>query len=302
VTPVLSADDISILQASWHEHDDPTKDMPFGSTLFSKDADLRRRMHETVASIVSRNIAEIMPSATIVYGGFANKAPREEASGLPFHQDPSFVDESRYGSANIWIPLVDIDDSNGALWVVPGSHCFNRGRRAFNQSFAYEALEGALRATYARPLYPRAGEAIVFAHTLFHFSPPNHSDRPRLVAGGLIVKTGAPLFYHYTDAANRREIEVYDADQALFLKTPIGTRPTGPLAGRYPAAMQPITIDDVHGASERAAAAGFLARRGLECCKSFSAFAKGHNLTFDGFKMNRIQRANVTVSQIHGRL
>ena len=179
---------------------------PYAASLFSPDACYRRTVSQAVTAVIEPRLGALAPDAQLVYAGFASKAPSEPASIVPFHQDPSFVDETRWGSANIWIPLVDLDADNGPLWVVPGSHGFNRGLRGFNQMFGYDAYEAELK-SLARPIYARAGQAILFAHTLFHFSPPNRSTRARPAAGGLLVVRGAPLSYNFVDPDDRDWID-----------------------------------------------------------------------------------------------
>lgn len=242
VIPLLPGDEVAWLTRAWSGRDDATRAYPYAATLFSRDAGYRRAMSEIAAATLAPRLAPLVPAVALVYAGFASKAPREPASLVPFHQDPSFVDEHCWGAANIWVPLVDLDADNGPLFVVPGSHRFNRGRRGFNQVFAYGEHEEALRAL-ACPIHARAGEAIVFAHTLFHFSPPNRSAHPRLAAGGLVADLAAPLFYNFVDPADRGWIEVYEADPPLFLDAPISTRPARTMAARVPAAAEPLSLD-----------------------------------------------------------
>ena len=38
------------------------------------------------------------------------------------HQDCNVVDEKKFTSLAIWCPLIDVDEHNGCLQVLPGSH------------------------------------------------------------------------------------------------------------------------------------------------------------------------------------
>jgi hypothetical protein len=242
VISLLSDAEIVKLTRAWQMRDDVTRGYPYAATLFSRDASYRRAMSAVVTELVAPKLATLIPEAALIYAGFASKAANEPASVVPFHQDPSFVDEQRWGAGNIWISLVDLDADNGPLFVVPGSHRFNRGRRGFNQAFGYDEYETDLRAL-ASPLYLRAGQAVLFAHTLFHFSPPNRSTFPRLAGGGLVADREAPLFYHFVDPVDRQWMEVYAADPPLFLAAPIGTRPARAMAARVPVVVEPLSLD-----------------------------------------------------------
>ena len=55
------------------------------------------------------------------------KLPRNEGTVFPWHQDSQY-----YGQAtqhlhvvSLWIPLVDVAEDNGCLYVIPGSHKWN---------------------------------------------------------------------------------------------------------------------------------------------------------------------------------
>ena len=246
----LNLPQVASLRQIWHTHEPAMRGWPYAASLFSPDAHYRQTLSQAVAAAIQPRLDQCAPEAQLVYGGFTNKAPCEPASVVPFHQDPSFVDEARWGAANIWIPLVDLDDDNGPLWVVPGSHRFNRGLRGFNQLFAYDAHEADLK-SLARPLYARAGQAILFSHSLFHFSPPTRSDHARPAAGGLLVERGAPLHYNFVDPDDRAWIEIYPADPSLFLAAPIATRPSSPMSGRARALIEAVDLATLHAAARR---------------------------------------------------
>lgn len=234
IFPLLDADSIDRLTLYWRSLDDPACRRPYALSLASDNAALRRESSDLLASIIAPRLAPILPEADFIFGGYSEKQANEPASALPFHQDPSFVDESIWGAANIWIPLVDISMDNGPLHVVAGSHLCPRARRAFNQAFAFAEHERALTAL-ATPLLVRAGEAILFAHSLFHFSPPNRSEAPRLAAGGMLAERGAPLLYDFVAPADRSRIHCFPATPSTFVSVPIAARPPGDAGAIVPA-------------------------------------------------------------------
>jgi phytanoyl-CoA hydroxylase len=49
--------------------------------------------------------------------------PNNEKQNLGWHQDSSYFKNFPHSDSLVcWFPLFDVDDTNGALWVIPGSH------------------------------------------------------------------------------------------------------------------------------------------------------------------------------------
>jgi len=140
---------------------------------------------------------------------------------MPFHQDPTFVDETQFQSLGIWCPLVDVDESSGCLFIVPGSHRLNRGPRGPLTNFPYADLIPLLRERYARPVPMKAGQAIIFCQKVFHTSPPNGGDDVRVVATALTVPEAARLRYYHQDYA-RNVMEIFEVEDLFYTRHIIG--------------------------------------------------------------------------------
>ncbi len=113
------------------------------------------------------------------------------------HQDWSVVDETKYQSVNVWLPLHDVDENTGALWVLKGSHKINRKIRGAGYLFPdygnyTKELEKA-----AVSIKLKAGEAIVFYHSVIHGSPPNLSNKNREAACFSVIPKDAPLCIYF---------------------------------------------------------------------------------------------------------
>jgi ectoine hydroxylase-related dioxygenase (phytanoyl-CoA dioxygenase family) len=78
---------------------------------------------------------------------------------------------------SIWVALVDTDERNGCLWIVPGSH--RLGPPDHGQAALNPLLREASAGVEALPLPMRAGEAVAFGGLTLHRSGPNHSDTAR---------------------------------------------------------------------------------------------------------------------------
>lgn len=96
---------------------------------------------------------------------------------VPMHQDWNMVDESLFTSFAVWCPLVDVDANNGCIHVIPGSHKWFNNIRTSNIDSVFMPLDRVKESLVSIPL--QKGDAIVFAHNLFHGSYPNHSNSTR---------------------------------------------------------------------------------------------------------------------------
>jgi hypothetical protein len=109
------------------------------------------------------------------------------------HNDWSIVDETKYDSINVWIPLQDTTPENGALWVLKGSHRIDlpiRGGGALLPDFT--AFAEPLK-PYCKPIAAKAGEAILFYHKTIHGSYPNATGADRVVSTFSVIPKQASL-------------------------------------------------------------------------------------------------------------
>lgn len=138
---------------------------------------------------------------------------------VPPHQDWSFVDESEFSSATVWIPLMDVNKNNGALGVIKGSHLlFNTPRNSPSpQSRSLLADHLFTLFPYVEVIEMKAGEALIFNNKLIHASPPNTSDKARIGVGIGITQANAQLL-HYYEVPNSNIIEVYKVNEGFFEK------------------------------------------------------------------------------------
>lgn len=138
---------------------------------------------------------------------------------VPPHQDWSFVDESKYCSATVWVPLLDVNKNNGALGVIKGSHkLFNYPRVSpspQSKSILSEHLMNLF--PFVEVIEMKAGEALIFNNKTIHASPPNTSGITRLGVGIGITQKNADLL-HYYELPNSENIEVYKVDKSFFKK------------------------------------------------------------------------------------
>lgn len=130
-------------------------------------------------------------------GVFIMKGSGEE-SVSSLHQDFNVVDEKNYTSLTIWVPLIDVDESNGCIQIVPGSHKWFNAIRSFNMPSFFLDFDLVAERLHAVPL--KKGDAVVFNHSVFHGSKPNYSTNYRPAASFSLISAGAiPIHYIKND-------------------------------------------------------------------------------------------------------
>lgn len=188
----------------------------FHSSLESSDFEYRDELGEALVETFGHVVDEffedqavIMAQATVKWTG------GDSAVGI--HQDWSIVDERRFRSLNIWIPLIATDIENGGLYVLPGSQEEFRRLRP-NGGFPSWYRDPAMSVDPSAfvPVHVRAGQAIITNHAILHRSPSNRSPSPRIAVVLALAPSEAELYHSFRYADDR--IVRYTIDRPSFFQ------------------------------------------------------------------------------------
>lgn len=160
---------------------------------FRELGDALIRMHLQESSLLQR-FCQYRP----YFSSFVVKQGEERGdSRVDVHADWSLFDESRAQALSLWIPLQDVDASNGCMHVLPGSHRWSgkdRGVRApgFSRkkasSYAWSDL---------CPVAMRFGQVLCYQNGLWHGSPSNRTSEVRAAALLPMLPEGfSPTLYY----------------------------------------------------------------------------------------------------------
>jgi hypothetical protein len=216
IVPLLDPAEVEALRTSFRQPAD-LHERPFSASIMSSDVAYRRRASATIRDAVAGKLRHLLPDYRIVFCNFAVKLPANELGEVELHRDWTFVDESRYTSIGLWLPLIDVTPENGCLHVVPGSH---------ESAPLWRGLQSTARSVPDAPPDPipmRAGEALLFSQCLLHGSRPNASDQMRVSAASVLVPDAATLLYVHS--IPRDPSEVFEVDDDFYLRHQIGARP-----------------------------------------------------------------------------
>jgi|JI9StandDraft_1071089.scaffolds.fasta_scaffold58582_2 ectoine hydroxylase-related dioxygenase (phytanoyl-CoA dioxygenase family) len=118
-----------------------------------------------------------------------------DGSGLlNFHQDWSIIEEELFAVAHCWIPLQEVDEKNGALAVLPGSHQVFSNYRSGSCPIRFLPI-----ADFSEQVkYMKVNECdmVVYHPALFHGSGANHSSKVRVAIIAAIANRNAKMVYY----------------------------------------------------------------------------------------------------------
>ncbi len=196
----------------------------FNATLNSDSNEYKKLVREGIESIFNETGFSELNKYTSFAANFLSKHPGND-SELPLHQDFSFTDESKYWSLNIWSPLTDVNQYNGAVSVIRGSHKWDNFIRASPITPSpYTNIVDFLK-TKLEILPMKAGQAIIHSHKLLHYSVSNSTDKVRLAVCIGMIPQEAPLMHYYL--TNDKRMLSFKVSGDFFTRFKVGLYPEG---------------------------------------------------------------------------
>ena len=193
----------------------PKDEKGFFPSTFSKDKNYRTVADTEIQRICKRSMDHYLQDIKTICGSFIVKSPGPE-SAMCVHQDMTLVDESKYTGINIWVPLVDLTPTNGAIQALRGSHRLYPTYRGSSIPSFYETINDDIK-PYLEPLYLKAGEALFFDQSIIHYSEANLSDKIRIVTNTFFTNKDATfnISYWHKDFGTSK-IELFHEDESFM--------------------------------------------------------------------------------------
>jgi hypothetical protein len=193
----------------------PQDEKGFFPSTFSKDKNYRITADEEIRKVGNRSIENYLTDITIVCGSFIVKFPGED-SVMNVHQDMTLIDESEFTGVNIWCPLIDLTDTNGLLYALPGSHRIFPTYRGSSVPTIYQDVYDDVK-KYSKPIYLKAGQAIFFDQSILHWSKPNLSSEVRPVTNTYFTNKNARFQTCYYDKEKYgNKVEIFSQNDSFM--------------------------------------------------------------------------------------
>ena len=102
-------------------------------------------------------------------------------TAFAWHQDSGYIHERHRPYLTCWIALDDVDETNGAIYVLPFSESGIRTYVRHERDPKLNDMVGYFGPAGGTPVEGPAGSIVCFSSVLFHRSGPNLTDRMRRV-------------------------------------------------------------------------------------------------------------------------
>lgn len=123
--------------------------------------------------------ATIGSNAMLFWEQFVVKGTEKKGGEFGWHQDSGYVDNVHRPYVNAWIPLDDVNEENGTVYLLPYSVAGTREKvehkplPGSNDRIGYFGKDPGIAAIC------KAGSIVVFSSTVFHRSGPNLTGKMR---------------------------------------------------------------------------------------------------------------------------
>lgn len=155
------------------------------------------QINQEIDTILEQTYTSVFDDFVVRSASFLAK-PAHHQEEMYLHRDWSFTDIFLYNTGTLWIPLSEVNENNGAMYVIKGSHLMDR-------SFISASLMTPripfkeINSDQIKVLNIAKGQALIFNPHIWHGSFPNHTDQPRIVITSQISPQLAPFNYYHQD-------------------------------------------------------------------------------------------------------
>lgn len=232
--PAIDSSQIKRL-AELYKEVKPVEKTGIYSNVQDQSAEINYRIDKEMIKVFEPFLEKNFVNYTVSGGSYLVKhGIQESASAL--HQDYNLVDETKFTSLSVWCPLVDVDEVNGCLQVVLGTHKSFPSIRSINIPSVYVDFDARLE-PHLKSIPVKAGTAVIYAHNLFHGSKPNTTRNTRVAAVVALVPKNAERLHYLKDD---KQIQVIKGEEKFFYETLPTLRAKGELVGIEPIGSIPL--------------------------------------------------------------
>lgn len=211
---LINENDLKKLDDLFYKFHKNIQENTFGASSFIHSKKEKYEIRNTLYPFFLTYFEKLFTEYTYFGSSYLYKTKGKNSDLAP-HQDWTIVDEKKYVAINIWTPLIDTNEQNGTLYVLPGSQAQkNFTLRAPTIPFHFQNnIRKVLKESI--PTNAKAGEAVILNQSLIHYSSPNMVDDIRIAITSGIKSKDAPMIFHYQN--EKKQIEKYEMPNDFLL-------------------------------------------------------------------------------------
>ena len=172
-------------------------------------------INKGIKEIVSEPLRAVFPDYDYFIGHFVAK-PANSTDYFSLHQDWNIVDEKRYRSYQVWIPLQFTYPDNGGIFAVAGSHKFFYNFRSGSYGIPFLKFDDKIKSLVTDVIVP-PGSVYIFQNGLFHGSYPNQTNEKRIAVIANFVEKIAPTYYFHKNT-EKQQTDLYEISGETLLQ------------------------------------------------------------------------------------
>lgn len=230
--PLLNADEVSVLTQAYYDTKGNFEGRNFHSTMFADNADYRKKISEEISKVILPKVTSLLNAYKLLFANYIVKEVSPDTK-VGIHQDWNFTSPEHI-SVNIWIPLTNINETNGMFYGLKGSHkTFKNIRYTPYADGMYNNLEAYIK-QHSSAYTLMAGEALIYHGALVHYSDPNLSNQVRMAVGAALIPENSPNLHYYRPRPDDNILEIYKTSEQFyhgfnFFEAPKGVEKVGEL-------------------------------------------------------------------------
>jgi ectoine hydroxylase-related dioxygenase (phytanoyl-CoA dioxygenase family) len=132
--------------------------------------------NDRIAEICRATIGE---NAYLFWEQFVVKGTDKKGAEFTWHQDSGYVDSVHKPYVNAWVPLDDVNEENGTVYLLPYELAGTKEKIQHKPVPNSNDREGYFGSEKGVPANCAAGSIVVFSSTCFHRSGTNNTNKMR---------------------------------------------------------------------------------------------------------------------------
>lgn len=202
------------------------EEITYDFTFIDRNPEYKKRVYDIITKAFQKRTSELLNDYRPIIANFIRK--KEGGGEVPMHQNWAFVDEEKYSSVSVWVPLVDSNEENGTLEMVDGSHKKFGQYRGPMIPWELRHLKEEIVSRHLTPMNVKAGEGVILDDSIVHYSNINKTPGLRLAIQLIMVPREAPtVHYHYDREDDAANIKMLETDLDFYMNFHPWLKPKG---------------------------------------------------------------------------